>query len=102
MQQNEVSELMDVIRTSNDIDASALNGKRGSIDEVDRFGRTALFYAVGYGKELIVRTLVNAGADPYRKDLYGVSPWSLAHHLRRRKRVIEALSRTSTVIITPH
>jgi ankyrin repeat protein len=60
--------------------ASLLLERGASVDPVNKFGNTPLFVAVfnSQGRGELIRTLRNAGADPFKQNLSGQTPLGLA------------------------
>ena len=63
------------------IDALISHG--ADVNVVDKYGNTPLARAVFYyrGSTDVIPLLLNAGSDPEKQNLHGVSPKSLAHDI---------------------
>lgn len=73
----------------------------------DADGQTPLHHAVARGSQLLVATLIEAGADPFLKDLQGRSPADLAKDLSHDNpatsdQIRETLKRSSHLIGNRH
>ena len=51
-----------------------------NINEKNNYGRTVLHYAVAYGSNKCISTLLNWNADVYAKNDYGATPLDVANY----------------------
>ena len=61
------------------------SGTEWSIDKPDKFRRTPLHWAISYGQREVVKVLLEAGADPSKKDKRGSTPLSEAYSNEMQK-----------------
>ena len=75
--------LMMAARENGVAEIEALLGAGAEVSATDQFGRTSLMHAAMLGSEpLVVRRLVEAGADPNARTVYGETPLTLAARSR--------------------
>ncbi len=86
-------ELHDAARAGDQQRVSELLRSGRAVDEATRYGVTALFFACDRGHLEVVKLLLDAGADPARKDkFYGATPidWALQNsHLQVAKLLLD-------------
>lgn len=89
--QNESSPLMvAVLEEQAEVLQLLMEAPSTNLDQQDRYGATALMYAVRMGKEKPVRYLLKAGADPNLRDIEGETALMYAVGTQN-KEVIQAL-----------